>query len=474
MEAKRIEGVVLHTLLDQQQSLRAQKAYELLKVKTMRTTPEVYTELMGKEGSLIRARVSHAEGGTVELLIDNQTRLLAENMSSYKLEEGDLVELVVENTNPLTLRLLSLQKPMSFERFYELLLSQKGEFYLYTEESRLHEVLKNSGLFYERRLLELALGKIKPEELLKDTKAQLIKDLVPLVREFSKLLGVDYKNTLETFKEVHAKTKDMVEKVQRLWEAFKVLTLENLDHESYTQTVKLLYEKGFGPDLEKRDYPVIIRAMLENIEHLSPQVQQKLRDAIKSLELLSKDETGVGNIAGELLKAVKEGNKEDISKAYSHTRLFLKDWDKLLQAYGQKGEVFDALLGRLEFIHRLQETLVKARDYFYIPVYFEGGRGGMLFGRKKGYKAFISLNWEEGFIFCLLNMPERNKLIDIRIRSDMENFVSWASAQKKTMRDMLSEEGIELRSYEVKLTKREELKEELVKSFAEEGFFMVV
>ncbi len=474
MEARRIEGITLQTLLEQQQSLRAQKAYELLKVKALQTTPEVYTELAGREGNLIRARVSHAEGSTVELLIGERTRLIAENMSSYRLEEGDLVELVVESTNPLTLKVVSLQRFLSLERVFELLFSQKAEFYLPLDENRLAQSLKGSGLFYERELLNLALGKTRPEELMQDKKAQLLRDLMPLVKEFSKLLALEYENTLEGYRELYAKVKESAEKLQRLLEAFKTLTLENLSHKDYANTVRVLYEKGYGPALERRDHPTIIKALVENLEHLSPQVLQKVKEALRSLELLSEDKGDVGKLSQELLRAIKEGKQEDIKKAYTLASSFLADSERLLQAYQQKGEVFGALLGRLEFIHQLQQNLAKLRDAFYVPVYFEGGRGGLVFAKKEGYKVFISLNWGQDFVFCLLNMPQKGKYVDLRLFSNMEPFVRWAKAEEKTIRGMLSEEGLELRNYHVNLGKKEELKEELIKTFAGEGFFMVV
>ncbi len=106
------------------------------------------------------------------------------------------------------------------------------------------EDLDNSGIFYERKLVELLLGKLKPEELIKDKKAQLVQSMLVYAEELSSLLNMEYEQSVDGIKKLFEALKLKVEEFNRVSSSLKTLLFENLDHEEYIKLAKFFESMG--------------------------------------------------------------------------------------------------------------------------------------------------------------------------------------------------------------------------------------
>ncbi|MCS7196724.1 MAG: hypothetical protein NZ827_05610, partial [Aquificaceae bacterium] len=231
MEIRRIEGTLLQHAIERLQSLSAERTGEGLRIRALSSVPEVLMELSsGGEGS-IKAKVTYSEGRTLNLLLSGGSEIKAENRSSLELMTGDVVELKIETTNPLTLRIVGLHRRGNLEELLKLVLEEGGDFLFSISPDRLKEDVENSGLFYERKLLDLLLGKLKPEELLKDAKAQLLSSVLRYGEELSRLLKAEGIRSLEDILNLLELLKAKNLTYSKLKDAIRGLFLENLPHE---------------------------------------------------------------------------------------------------------------------------------------------------------------------------------------------------------------------------------------------------
>lgn len=72
-----------------------------------------------------------------------------------------------------------------------------------------------------------------------------------------------------------------------------------------------------------------------------------------------------------------------------------------------------------------------------------------------------------------MKMPEREKLLDVMLFTDMEVLAQLLSSGRGLLEKMLEEEGIRLRCFSVELRSQEEAKL-AIRSFFSEGFLLVV
>lgn len=469
MELKRLEGVLLQYAIEQGQTKRAERAGEEIRVRVLSTVPDVLLEL-STSGSPIKARVSYSSGGMVDLMLSNGFELRAENKSSIPLKTGDMVELTFTEGNPLTFRVTGLFRKNSTEDILRTVLEGKESFAYSVNSMELEEEVKNSGVFYERKLLDFLLGKIKAEELLKDQKAQLTASLLPLVETLSELMGVEVEKNLESIKNLFSSLRLEVGNFEKLMELLKRLNLEHLSHKEYLDLIRhfeMLGQKNLILALEKGDRPIFLRELYKLLMGSNAQNLEFLKEAFETLDEI--DNLTVKQFSA----ALKDGSERVLREAYRALKEYMEAGERLAEFYQTRGAQMESLIQRLDFINQLQWSMLKQGDGFYLPLYHRGGRGGIVFKAGKEYTVVFKLDYEEGFVSGFLRMPKGTKKLDIKLYTDILSLADKLKGSRETLQSILSDEGIDLRNFLVEVKKDSDLAEEISSHLATEGFLLL-
>jgi len=151
VELRRIEGVLL------EQSLLTSKGEEVLKtaknieIKITSQVPEVYKTLLNL--NKVKAKVIKSGGNVLTLLLENGLEIRAKNELSVALRKGQNVVLTLINTNPITFKL----EEGKFVKNTALEILRRGLKNLKKydfKQIRSYENFKNSGIFYENKVLK--------------------------------------------------------------------------------------------------------------------------------------------------------------------------------------------------------------------------------------------------------------------------------------------------------------------------------
>lgn len=470
MEIRRIEGVLSQHAAEQFQTLKAQKTGEVLKIKALSTVPDVLLDLSSSGGGTIKARVSYSEGPIINLILPNGLEVKAENRSSIPFVVGDMVDLMLEDINPLLFKVVGLYRKGQGEELLRLLFEKEDNLLIPIKSENLWDSVDNSGIFYERKLLDLFFGKVRAEELMKDTKAQLIGQILPQAKALSDMLGIDFDRSLEGIKKLLGLFKEKVKIYEKVIEAFKVLSFEDVSHEAYLNFIKALRLKGEDSLIlafERGDSALILKELYRLTKSGRLFEYEELSKAFESLQSLEE------RAIREFLKALEEGTEKDLKRAYGALEGYLKDSQRWMEFYKTKMGQLESLLYRLEFLNNLQWIMLKDGKAFYLPIYFQGGRGGIMFKVSKDYTVFFKLNYELGFLAGFLRRPKNHKSIDVRLLTDMVSLAERLREGKDKLQSMLLEEGIELKNYLVEVVEERQALERVKASFSQEGFFLL-
>ena len=185
MELRRIEGILLEQAILSGKPQETTKVSKKLEIRLLGKVPEVLKNFILSSKTL-KAQVLKNEGGKITLLLENGYELEAENNLSVPLKKGETLTLVFTKLNPLTLKVVnaSFKKDISL-KFIGGLLNKLDSYPL--EEILSFKAFKNSGLFYERKLLK-ALVNDELEEIKKDLKYKALKEKREELIKFIELL----------------------------------------------------------------------------------------------------------------------------------------------------------------------------------------------------------------------------------------------------------------------------------------------
>ncbi len=467
MEIRRIEGILLQQAIEQSKPSQAQKAGEEFRIKVLSSVPDVFLELSSGGSSTIKAEVSSSEGNLLTLLLKDGFELKAENRSSLRFFPGDILELKIEEGIPLTFRITGLYRKGYEGNILNLVLEGEEKFYISINPEKFMEDLDNSGIFYERKLVELLLGKLKPEELIKDKKAQLVQSMLVYAEELSSLLNMEYEQSVDGIKKLLEALKLKVEEFNRVSSSLKTLLFENLDHEEYIKLAKFFESMGevnLLKAMETKDTLNFLRSFWNLTEKgvLSEyrEVFEKLKDSEEP-------------VVRDFFRLVIESSEKDARNVYKSFQEYIERGRSLLEFYNSKGERMESFLSRLEFIEHLQWLLAKQGGAFYIPIYYQGGKGGLMFKSGQDYSAVFRLDYGDSFIAGLLKMPRSKELLDVLLFTDTESMAEKIRAGKELLQRMLLEEKIKLRSFSVSVSTKEGAADTIRSNYGE-GFFLLV
>lgn len=181
MELRRIEGILLEQAILSKQVEEAYKTAKSLEIKITSRVPEVIQNLLNLPR--IKAQVIENKGNRLLLLMENGLELEVENNLNIKVKEGEVLTLTPVKSSPLTFKVIQteIRKNVSLKLLNGLINSLR-EFPF--EAINTFQKLKNSGLFYENKVLK-ALIQNSFKELKEDLKYQSIikgdKEMVNLI-----------------------------------------------------------------------------------------------------------------------------------------------------------------------------------------------------------------------------------------------------------------------------------------------------
>jgi len=156
-------------------------------------------------------------------------------------------------------------------------------------------------------------------------------------------------------------------------------------------------------------------------------------------------------VVKEFLKAMEGGSDKDIKRTYNALESYLKESQRWIEFYNTKLPQLENLLYRLEFLNSLQWTMLKDSRAFYLPIYYEGGKGGIMFKADKDYTVFFKLNYHVGFLAGLLKRPKKHQGLDIRFLTNIASLAERLREGRDRLQEMLLEDGIGLKSYLVEV-----------------------
>jgi hypothetical protein len=477
MEIRRIEGVFLQHALETAQGLKAENISRQMSLKLLTTVPQALLEAF-PEGTLLEGRVVQTQGRTLRVMLNNQ-ELVAENLSNLEIKEGDQLGLVLEGKNPITLKIVSLQRRLNIEQVLQFVLDFQEEPPINLDLQKLQALVKNSGLFYERKLLDFLTGKVDLKSILEDTKAQLLSNIFNLAGQIHGGEVKDIKTIDQLFGTVLKRTENLKE-IENL---LRTLYLENLNHWEYTQFVRFVERTGKREILEAlekgdKDAPLILLSKgLKSIEDTPAGKSFSLAfERLKQFSLLVRDEE-LGNLLRSFLEAVEKEDANGLREIHKRLENFIEE-GRRLSPFRERIEK-DGLvwLQQLNAISQMQRLMVN-EGTVVLPFKWEGHRGGMLIRTQKNeYRVFINLNYPEGFVSALLSSPktEKVKAISLNLYTNNELFYRKMEKGKALLEGMLKEEGLLLRDLKLNLLpSSQSLKEVLKEGFYGANLYLVV
>ena len=264
MEGRRVEGVFLQHTIERSQILEAYKQSQRVQIRVLTLVPEIFFETLGRKGSQFRATVINVNRSKVLLGLPNGYQIEAENQLSLNVNRGDIITLLVENENPLTLQVLSVERGIrNVTEFVKSFVENLPGALLSYKSNDFRNFILNSGIFYENRLLKVLTGKEDISSIMKDEKFTTIKNIIEDKREL--LIG-RLNIALSNIKDENLKGKvvniiDALEKrdIRELMKAVKDLKSEGDNELSETLNV---INKEIGKDLQKLELITLIQNML--------------------------------------------------------------------------------------------------------------------------------------------------------------------------------------------------------------------
>jgi hypothetical protein len=409
MEIRRIEGVFLQHALETAQGLKAENISKQMSLKLLTTVPQALLEAF-PEGTLLEGRVVQTQGRTLRVMLNNQ-ELVAENLSDLEIKEGDQLGLMLEGKNPITLKIVSLQRRLNIEQVLQFVLDFQEEPPINLDLQKLQALVKNSGLFYERKLLDFFAGKADLKSILEDTKAQLLSNIFNLAGQIH---GGEVKD-IKTIDQLFGMVLKRTENLKEIENLLRTLYLENLNHWEFTQFVRFVESTGKREILEalekgdKYAFLILLSKGLKSIEDTPAGKSFSLAfERLKQFSLLVKDEE-LGNLLRSFFEAVEKEDASGLREIHKRLENFIEEGRRLLpfrERIEKDGLVW---LQQLNAISQMQRLMVN-EGTVVLPFKWEGHRGGMLIRTQKNeYRGFYKPKLSGRFCKCPPLKPEDGK-----------------------------------------------------------------
>ncbi|WP_333785291.1 hypothetical protein [Thermocrinis sp.] len=456
MEIRRIEGVFLQHALETSQGLRAGNVSKELNLRLLSTVPESLLQAFSESSGGLKGYVLEAYGRNLRILLNNNQEILAENMSDVEVQKGDYLELALEGKNPLSLRIISLQRKTGIDQILDIAFGPSESFLFSLEEEDIASLIRNSGLFYERKLLSHLRGEVSLKEILEDAKAQIILNLLSLAEDVQSQLNIQENNvqSLDSIKNLFLAIMNKTENLAEIRNLLRNLYLENLNNWELAQFIRFIESSGNRQILgtmERGDKDVLIHLLYREIQNLLHTPAGKSLnlafERLKTMVFYLKD-TEIKEQLNNFIKALDNGKIEDLRESHRKLVGLLEEREKLLPLRERIERDGLQWIERLNII--IQAQRIMANDgVLVVPFKWEGRKASIILRSSKDeYRVFVNLNYPEGFISAMLLYK---KDLSLRFYTNSEVFYSNLETSKHILESMLKEENIKVKEIVVNL-----------------------
>ena len=455
MEIRRIEGVFLQHALETSQGLKAENVSKQLNLRLLSTVPEALLQAFSEGKSYLKGYVLEAYGRNLRILLNNNQEILAENMSDVEVQKGDYLELALEGKNPLSLRIISLQRKTGIDQILDIAFGPSESFLFDLGKEDIISQIKNSGLFYERKLLSFLTGNIGLNEILEDTKAQIILNLLSLAENVQSQFNIQENNVqnLDSIKNLFLAIMNKTENLAEIRNLLRSLYLENLNNWELAQFIRFIESSGnrqILETMERGDKDVLIHLLYREIQNLLHTPAGKSLnlafERLKTMVFYLKD-TEIKEQLNNFIKALDGGKIEDLRDSHRKLVGLLEEREKLLPLRERIERDGLQWIERLNII--IQAQRIMANDgVLVVPFKWESRKASIILRSDKDeYRVFVNLNYPEGFISAMLLYPKskETKGLSLRFYTNSEVFYSKLETSKHILESMLKEEDIRVK-----------------------------
>jgi hypothetical protein len=524
MDIKRLEGTALNETILNSQPLEVSKESENLAIAIKTTVSQALlgalSDELSKQG-FIEATVEDVKPNAYKLMLNNGVEIEVNAATTLDIKKNDILKLVISSINPLVLKIADLKSPSS-----PISVLNKAMDYESTilSQSFSKTDIENSGLFYEKKLLDFLLKAKDLSTLTQDNKYKLLQDIVNTAKDIKSLeafknLKEDMKVAIENIANASFSKEDLetLFKSQSSPEDIKdMLSLllakepkdipkDVLNYIPKAQSILANIEKNFI--FNAKSLPNFVLELSSVLKNMPSDIKdiffkslqdilniknQSAKELLKSnpelfLDILNTKDPKelVANIQDNALKAIvsdviKDINsiKQDVLNQISKNPVKVLEFSKhIKEALNnlQNNVSFDAKLNHLKedantlYNINLAQQFILQNNAFFIN-FEEGSKKGFGAFKKEEntYRAFIKLNWEDGFLGSILEMPKNDtKKISIKFYTDIEPLSKLLESSKEELDNVLKEEGLNLSTLEVFMLKAQDFDLEVARNITQ-------
>ncbi len=524
MDIKRLEGTSLNETILNAQPLEVSKEAENLAIAIKTTVSQALLGALSDELSrqgFIEATVEDVKPNAYKLMLNNGVEIEVNSATTLDIKKNDVLKLIISSINPLVLKIADVKSPSSPIASIKQALEYQN---IVPSKGISPKDIEDSGLFYEKKLIDFLLKAKDLSTLTTDNKYQLLKDITNTAKDIKNLeafksLPDNVKTAIENIASANITKSDLeaIFKTQNPENIKDILSLllmpeepqipkEALSALPKAQNILSDIEKNFIFNIKAlpnlifelssvlKDMPNDIKDMFfKNMQTILANIKnQNAGELLKSnpellFDILSAKDPKeiISQIKDEPLKAlannlIKDINsiKQDIQNQISQNPTRMLELSRhMKEALNnvQNNLNFDAKLNHLKDtantlynINIAQQFILQNNAFF---VNFEEGskKGFGAFKKEENtYRVFIKLNWEDGFLGSILEMPRSDtKSLSVKFYTDIEPLSKLLESSKDELEGVLKEEGLKLKNLEVFTLKAEDFDLEVVKSINE-------
>ncbi len=261
MEGRRVEGVFLQHTIERSQILEVYKQAQRIQIRVLTLVPDIFLETLGRKGTQFKATVGSVGRNKVLLNLPNGYQVEAENRLSFGVSKGDVLTLLVENENPITLQIISIERGIrNVNKLIKNFIEQIPAFTFLMKGIDIKNLVENSGIFYESKLAKVLTGKKDISILETDEKFVLLKKLTEgnkqeLMYQLNQLAdrinNEKVKDKINTLLEAVEKgnIKDILSTLKGIKNMSKIK-----EHSEIIDTLLKVVDSEIGKDLEKLEF----------------------------------------------------------------------------------------------------------------------------------------------------------------------------------------------------------------------------
>lgn len=522
MEIRRLEGTFLEDNVEKARSQEIKNFSQQISIQIQNSVSSAFLSSLfegglGGQGNYQENFLGRTINGYVEsidkennkisIAFENGYVLEAPSSLSISLKEGDLVKFLLDSLNPITLKILEVKEENPpLKEVFKVLKNEENPIInidlslekFQKDLNALKEDIKNSGIFFEKNLIDaISLKDIKLLE--QDSRYLILKDIFANLKDLLSSKSLDSKaveyfsKSLENLSIEPSEFKSLLENIKNSINTVKLdyllpivednikslSSLNIFEDRSFKESIfnvlsSLLKEPALSLNFKEKLVNLLdIQKLLEkepffkefnkfDIKSLDPQQRQKFLENVMNF-LTTKEKNSVLNY----IKTYSESfnTLSEITKDLKTIADFIKDIDKTKLYISN----IDNRMNELNSILSLSNFVIKQKDGILIPFKGKEKKGSLgFFLKENSYKIFAKISWEDSFLGILMIAPKvkNPSFVSIKFSSNDEKIISSIKDNEELLKEELREIGITLNNLETHLSDENEFNSDIAKEIS--------